>query len=196
MSTMPTFYVEALTAGLPASKRAAAAAFLDQVKLLESDLIQGKPINNMSPTEFYLSKGRSFTHAPFTVDEIEVLWGLSAMDIGYLRPGACFRNAALVARNVPGLSYVEGVGIRDGWGALHAWLELNGKPVDVTWPIKVDDRPSRRLDKMLRRVEHNLRHCHYFGITLPIERVFNTVIARRYYGPIMGNEVPRPRRPK
>jgi hypothetical protein len=196
MSTMPTFDIETLTAGLPVSKRAAAAAFLTQAMFLESALIQGNAFNNMPLVEFYFSRGRAFSYAPFTAEEIEVIRGLSALEIHYLRPGACFRNAALVAQNVPGLKYVEGIGIRCGGAALHSWLELNGKVVDVTWPIKDDDRPSRRLDKMLLRVEHNLRHCHYYGITIPIERVRRTVIARGYFDSVIGEEGWRSRRPR
>jgi hypothetical protein len=187
VAPLPARQRRTLVARLPARKRQAATDFVKHGVYIEQFLYFPLPHSDSyaNLAHLYLARGRRYDSDPLTGEEIAVLEGLSAMDLSYLRPGECFRNVTLVVAKVPGLRYAEGIGICRGSVALHAWLDLNGKAIDVTWPLDPDERPSRRFDRMLQRIDYNLRHSHYYGITLSNERVRQFGVSTGVVGPIL-----------
>lgn len=181
--------IRSLTRLVPAEKRPAAAAFVAQAQDIDRDLVY--PIGRSCAwryraiSDLILAEGKPFRNEPLTASEIEVLRRLALLDLRYLRPTLCFRNAFLVARHVPHLDYVEGLALDRGRLVLHAWLDLGGKAIDVTWPVDGADVPCRDLGQMLRRVEHNLVHRRYLGIVLSTAEVARHVFGRVGYGSVM-----------
>lgn len=173
---------------IPTSKRRSATAFLRQAHAAEQYVFckvsAAHTWHYHSMAEFYLAEGKYFRSEPLTESEVDVVRRLKGMDLDYLRHGHCYRNATLVARHVPGLDYAEGLALTNGYICPHAWLTLNGKPLDPTWQIDPTDGPTRRLDRVLRRVDHNRQHSRYFGIVVPMKTLMRHVVTTGRYSPI------------
>ena len=103
---------------------------------------------HLSVHGYVLRRGRRFDSQPLSREEQEYL---DLHDWRRHQPRQCWRNAQLMALTLPPeagmtLLYVEGYLRNTGhdFGVSHAWVSLNGKVVDTTVRIDLDDDDSPR----------------------------------------------------
>lgn len=183
MSTMS----DADIVGLHVSKQA--AVFLAQAKDIDRALIAPRSHStdwrHASLADFFFTEGKPFANSPLTVDEITSVKPIGRI-LRHIRPKHCFQNAHIISHFLPRLRYAEGVGISDeGDAILHAWIDLNGKAIDVTWLMDQTDGPCRHVDQMFRRIGHNLARCSYFGVVIPNTEVLRHVKGSNSHGSVV-----------
>lgn len=136
---------------------------------------------------FYLAEGQAYSGA-LTDDEINFLLEVFKEVSKAWKTKECYGNAALLSWASEGkrhsLIYCEGMAMNRLFPVQHAWVSLNGKPVDVTWRIDEDDKPTRMPKKILRRVLANL-DGHYWGVAVPTEVLTKHIAANEVYCPIV-----------
>lgn len=97
--------------------------------------------------DFVLKRGTRFASAPLTEDELAIVRRAVGLFGKRCKPKECFANATqVVAYDFDHeLDYTEGYAL--GMACIpvhHAWLTINGKVVDLTWPVEGlgDDDPE------------------------------------------------------
>jgi hypothetical protein len=139
-------------------------SYLKQV----AEFMPKRPGNEYSGFEdFYLRRGRLFSHAPYTVAETKAILLKLSGERDVPKRGQCFLNAQRLAAH-GAFGYAEGYTFHEGLPIAihHAWAVHNGKPVDVT--IREDgDRDTRDPVKLLERASRNLARGAYYGVSFP-----------------------------
>ena len=133
-----------------------------------------------SQHEFLLAEGREFEQGEFTSDEIETIRSVIENMSSAFRVKECYRNAYLLAEmgEKEGFMYAEGMAA----GPIpvdHAWVTLNGKPVDPTWRDIKDKRRDTNPKAILDRIIKNAAKEQYFGIAAPLKYVRQRTFATR-----------------
>ena len=106
-----------------------------------------------------MTAGSFRTIKPLTEDECARIQELK--EEYRMAANGCFGNAALLAcetaTDSEPLTYVEGLVVppEGGYVIRHAWVELHGKVVEVTWPDGIEPHPTTA----------------YYGIEVPVELV-------------------------
>ncbi|MCM2303086.1 MAG: hypothetical protein NDJ72_00165 [Elusimicrobia bacterium] len=174
---------------VPIPKRPEVSVFLAAAQDMISGLTVPRPSARSwrygSIPQFVLTEGKAFSAEPFTDAEMRILQSLAGLDLRYLRPTLCFRNAYMVSRNIPELHYVEGLVNYHGCLLLHAWLDLNGKPIDVTYSTDFTMVPCRNIAQMIRRIDDNRQTFRYYGIEFSGAEVTRHVLGRKTYDSII-----------
>ena len=137
----------------------------------------------LSMEELVLKEGELLSNEPFTEEEEETLLRLFKAAPGPYKTRECYINAMrLVFEDQMlkiNLVYTEGYASGQIFPVLHAWVTLNGKPVDVTWGKDMVGNGHNRVSsasKMLERVRYNQNHNRYWGIGFPREEVLEQVL--------------------
>lgn len=152
-------------------------------------LLKGTP--KKSPKYFskemlFIKEGHFFKSEPLTKAEVEVVYELrrhAPIKAGF-QTKECYRNAYCLASGFESLTYCEGFAYNRLMPILHAWVSLNGKPIDVTWRIDAEDKPTVRPGRILERVSHNLRTGVYIGFEVPLERISTHILENSAHSPI------------
>jgi len=124
----------------------------------------------LSQYHYLLQNAKAYEPRPMTGQEKDTL----ADAFRCLNPSPkvkeCYLNAFLlvVYGHSKGMVYAEGHGLHI-IPTPHAWVDLNGLAIDVTWREDMAFPKSTRdtVDTLMARVEHNAQHHGYFGFTVP-----------------------------
>ena len=137
----------------------------------------------LSMEEFVLKEGTLLSDETFTEEEEKALLRLFKAAPGPYKTRQCYYNAMLLIFEDEmidiKLVYTEGYASGHVIPAMHAWVTLNGKPVDVTWGedmVGNGHNRARSPKRMLERVKYNLKRCRYWGISFPREVVMKRVV--------------------
>lgn len=138
---------------------------------------------------YYLELGRPFENRPFTPRELKAISGVLAL-YGSYRTGECYYNAAGIALADPSLKFVEGIAM----GPIplsHAWVEFEGRPIDVTWPATYGSgkhETARTATQIAERIRVNLRDSAYWGVTIPTKMLRSEMLRRKIGSPIFDGQ--------
>ncbi|MBI4932495.1 MAG: hypothetical protein HY828_01375 [Actinobacteria bacterium] len=134
--------------------------------------------------EYLLAHGRAYPSSPLTPEELDRLRCVPGTRSRY-RPGLCFYNAQrlVAADTTDTLMYVEGVVARYGLVIVHhAWVILNGKVIDVTWPAA---QPRRSGPLRNRIVGEFPAHTGYYGAEFTALEVVGSLVQKNAYEPLI-----------
>jgi len=96
--------------------------------------------------DYVLDRGVVPTSAPLTDPELQALQGAADLVGDAFEVQQCFANAGrlIMHDTAKVLTYHEGYAMRAGLGipVLHAWVQINGKVIDLTWRRADDDPPG------------------------------------------------------
>jgi hypothetical protein len=144
------------------------------------------PFRYISAEDFYLREGVPFPHEPLTKDERDSLRNF--LPLAKYRTKECYMNASKASLYSKDLVYCEGYAVGNMIPVAHAWVSLNGKPLDLTWPIDFKKiQPPKTIDALLDRIEHNIANCSYFGIAVPKKVLSSHLLETETYCPITEN---------
>lgn len=124
----------------------------------------------VSQHDYVLQNGRQYESAQVSPQELESLLKLNMREF---KLKECYYNSQFVAISFPEFTYVEGMAVPEQVGLPidHAWLELNGKVVDVTWrPWVCGVIP---------------KGCEYYGVPLTRKQVWANVRAHGTWQPVI-----------
>lgn len=137
----------------------------------------------LSTEELVLKEGKLLSNEPFTAEEEATLLRLFKAAPGPYKTKQCYYNAMLLMFEdemiEEKLVYTEGYASGHVIPAIHAWVTLNGKPVDVTWGENMVSNGHNRVrsaKRILERVKYNLKECRYWGIGFSREVVMKRVV--------------------
>lgn len=138
-----------------------------------------------SQEAMYLKIGKWFSKEPLSASEREDL-GFKLAYVHAFKVGECYMNAGKLAMERDGLIFCEGfaAGL---WPVAHAWVSYKDRAIDVTWPQnwgKPYFKATARAEDIMRRVEHNLKHCSYFGVEIPTEAARLHFIKQKRWSPL------------
>lgn len=123
-----------------------------------------------SPNDYVLQHGHLYESTELTEAEREVLHQLNPREY---KIRECYYNAQFIAITFPEFNYVEGLAT----GVIpvdHAWCELNGKVIDMTWV----EQGSPILGVIPEDSE-------YYGVVLPTEQVWTSIRAHHAWKPLI-----------
>ncbi len=177
------------TKAVPSAKQPEVATFLSGVLDMVDGLVLPRPSSGIwryaSIPHFIFSEGKAFSSEPFTDDEMRILRSLQGLDPRGLVPAMGFRNSHLISRNVPELRYAEGLISYHDCLALHGWLELNGKAVDVSFSPEFDEEPCRTFAQMRHRIIRNQQAFRYYGVVFTGAEVARHLLGRKGDGSVI-----------
>ena len=137
----------------------------------------------LSTEELVLKEGKLLSNEPFTAEEEETLLRLFKAAPGPYKTKQCYYNAMLLMFEdemiEEKLVYTEGYASGQILPVLHAWVTLNGKPVDVTWGenmVSNGHNRARSPKRILERARYNLQKGSYWGIGFPCEVVMKKAV--------------------
>ena len=171
--------------------------YLEQVSTMQKQITaknqaRGHDIHNFQSCgveDFFRRYGHAFSHEPFTSHEISTIY--ACLPPMRFRTKECYMNAVNIAsysRKKP-FTYCEGYAVGTLIPVQHAWVSLNGKPIDVTWPIDFKKlRPPKGIGKIAERVFFNQQNGSYFGIEVPLKVLTKHILEREVYCPIAEGE--------
>jgi hypothetical protein len=136
--------------------------------------------------DFYLKNGSLCSHEPLTPDEKTII--RTCMFLKKFKTKECFMNAANITCMSKGrpFTYCEGYAVGTLIPVQHAWVCLNGKALDVTWPIDFKKiRPPKNMDELMARIEHNLANGSYYGVLVPRVILAKHMVDGETYAPII-----------
>lgn len=89
---------------------------------------------------YVLERGRAYLPSPLNRKEKRLVAEAVRSMSFEVEPGSCFYNSqGLVAADpTSSLVYTEGWATAYGFPFEHGWVSLNGKVVDLTWPIDIE----------------------------------------------------------
>jgi hypothetical protein len=129
-----------------------------------------------SVEELLLDRGRTFSNEPYTPAEEDVILRLAA-GVGPCHERECYLTAlrgAMLAEGAEDMDirYAEGLAMAKGLPIPinHAFLVLNGKPIDLTWRRDyLMGHGVRSAKHLLERARENLEDNTYIGIVMPYD---------------------------
>ncbi len=137
----------------------------------------------LSTEELVLKEGKLLSDETFTEEEEKALLRLFKAAPGPYKTKQCYYNAMLLIFEDEmidiKLVYTEGYASGHVIPAIHAWVTLNGKPVDVTWGEDMVGNGHNRVrspKRMLERVKYKLKRCRYWGFGCPRGVVMKRVV--------------------
>ncbi len=123
-----------------------------------------------------LSEGHNGNRKPFTEKELEMIGVLIQNTGTYFKQRECFANAYMLSQAAQRIGlpiyHTEGLAL-SLFGVNHAWVELNSKPIDVTWGAPKSN-PRGSADHVMKRIIKNQAEKEYIGFqvpTAPIEKL-------------------------
>ena len=122
-----------------------------------------------SPNDYVLQHGHLYESAELTIEERGALAQLNPREY---KVRECYYNAQFIAITFPEFSYVEGMAI----GIVpvdHAWVELNGKVIDMTW---TEHGP------VLGVIPED---SGYYGVVIPTRQVWESIRAHHTWKPLI-----------
>ena len=154
--------------------------YLTQVSEMMKEVRAVEGYRYQSMEEFLLAEGTFYSAEPLTAVEEEILRRVLRLTSGPFKTKECYANAL---RLVMASEMLRGVDLRYAEGyaqgavipVIHAWVVLNGKPIDVTWGenmIGASHNRLRSIAKMLERIKYNLASHAYCGFTVPLKAVY------------------------
>lgn len=136
----------------------------------------------LSMEELVLKEGKLLSNEPFTEEEEKVLLRLFKLAPGPYKTKECYYNALRLMWEdevvKTKLVYTEGYASGHIMPVMHAWVTMNGKPIDVTWgPDMIGDGHNRvrSAKRLLERARHNLQENRYWGIGFPRKVIMKKV---------------------
>jgi len=175
-------------------------SYLEQLACMQaSQNFKGDPQFNYTSTEdFVLDRGEPQPEsAPLTEEQLEYLLKVAGRCTGVpFEPKQCFQNAMVLtaADHEDRIWYVEGYCLSGAIPVHHAWVELDGKLVDLTRSLRgkeaVDEfmagKPPQEdlLDRVLGEIP---KGWMYLGIKFPVEAVRSYMFEHEETNALIGN---------
>lgn len=126
----------------------------------------------LSQYHYLLANAKVYEPREMTGQERDIL----AKTFACLNPSPRVKECYLNALNLVVYGHSQGMVYAEGYGlhvipTNHAWVDLNGFVVDVTWRegMGLESLKQGRdtVDALMARVEHNAKRHGYFGFTVP-----------------------------
>jgi hypothetical protein len=136
--------------------------------------------------DYVLDRGSPYESAPLTPAETKaVLRAVRSCPERRFQLGHCYHNAQLLATFDPAglLTYCEGwaTGVC-GLPTLHAWVELHGKVVDMTWQTTSPNHKGGWRTRIFGAIPEDWA---YYGVSFDTESIKARMLRIKATGPLL-----------
>jgi hypothetical protein len=134
----------------------------------------------ISVFDFVLQEGHFYKPQKLTRTETMIITDVTLRPKFKPEANACFYNSQLVVLEdaYHMLQYVEGFANNGSQTVLHAWCELKGKVIDITWK----DENQFRLGMFSEKVG-------YYGVAIPTEKIRERVFTKENAGSLIDDKM-------